>query len=121
MSFIRSNLKNILIVGVLLIAAFYGYSYFFGGSSNTGSLQVSVPAAVDNSVGKDLLLVLADLRTLKLDDSIFSNPEFRSLKNFRVDLSPEPVGRTNPFAPLSGSSGSAPGNANLQIKSFKTQ
>lgn len=119
MNFLKGNIKNIVILVVVLGAAFYLYSYFFGGNSSTDALSVSGPAVEGGGVGKDLLVILADLRTLKLDDSIFTDPSFRALKNFRVELTPEPVGRDNPFAPINGSA--SPGNSTIQIKGFKTQ
>jgi hypothetical protein len=118
MSFIKNNLKNIIIALIVLIGGYYLYSYFFPGTDTTQTLSVTSPASVDTSIGGELLLVLTDLKTLKLDDSIFSDPEFKNLRNFRVELNPEPVGRDNPFAPISGSGSS--GNSGIQIKNFKT-
>jgi len=119
MAFIQNNLKNIGITAVIVIGGFFLYSYFFGGSNvQTGVLSVTTPAAVDGVVGKDLLILLANLQTLRLDDSVFNDPAFRSFKNFRVDISPESIGRENPFAPLSGSGSSQ--SSDIQIKSFKS-
>ncbi len=103
MSFLKSNIKNIIFLTIFLVASFYLYSYFFSKETETeisGSLSVTTPEGVSRTVGGDLLVILSDLRTMKLDDSIFSDPLFRSLKNFRVELSSEPVGRDNPFAPI---------------------
>lgn len=117
MAFIRSNLRNIIIACAVIIGAFFGYSYFFGGDQNNGAaLSVSTPSP-ESTVGRDLLIILANLQTLRLDDSVFRNPAFQALKNFRVELSPEPVGRENPFAPLSGSSVSG---SNIKIRSFNS-
>jgi len=56
--------------------------------------------AVPSQVGADLLPVLHELQSLRLDTSIFENSAFRSLSDFTVDIGTQPVGRDNPFAPL---------------------
>ena len=44
--------------------------------------------------------VLLDLRAIRLDGQIFSDPAFQSLRDSSVDIVLEPIGRVNPFAPL---------------------
>lgn len=120
MTFLKTNAKNLLLMLVLLVAGFYLYSYFFvGGDTSTEVLTVTTLSGEDTALAGDLLLVLADLRTLKLDESLFSDPVFQSLKNFRVELTPEPIGRDNPFAPLTGAGSSQ--NSSIQIQNFQTQ
>lgn len=118
MSFLKNNLKNILILTVVLAVSFYAYSYFFGGAEESvGALSVTEPTGVGGAVGADLLVILSDLRTMKLDESVFSDPVFRSLKNFRVELSSESIGRDNPFAPIGAASQGSSVSA-VKIKSF---
>lgn len=118
MNFLKHNFKSILVLTIVIVGGFYIYSYFFGGSTDTSPLSVTTPDVGSSEAGRDLLLLLAELKTLRLDESIFTDPQFRNLKNFRVELIPEPIGRDNPFAPISGATGS--GNS-VKIKSFKTQ
>lgn len=100
MTFIKTNLKNILIFGGLLVAIVVGYSYFFSGDGSDAPLVATTPA--QTTAGGDLLGLLLNLRSLRLDDSVFSNPVFRRLTNFGVEIPEEPLGRSNPFAPLPG-------------------
>ncbi len=117
MSFLKSNLKNILILTVVLAGSFYSYSYFFGGATESSEvLSVTSPSPENGDVGGDLLVTLSDLRSMKLEQSIFSDPAFQSLKNFRVELGSEPVGRDNPFAPIQNFQQSA--SPGVKIKSF---
>ena len=53
----------------------------------------------DNVKGKELLMVLLSLKSMKLDDSIFSSNLFTNLQDFTIVL-PDAggVGRINPFA-----------------------
>ncbi|MBI3573848.1 hypothetical protein HY090_02255 [Candidatus Kaiserbacteria bacterium] len=105
MSFI-TRYKTVILVIVLVIIAFFAYSYFFTGAPQAvlSSQAVSANTAID----QDLINLLLTLRAIRLDDSLFTNANFQSLQDFSKDLVPEPVGRANPFAPLgSVSAGSA--------------
>lgn len=97
---------------VLIVLLVVAYFMFFKGDEElpaTGSLvaeQVGadgMPIAssdVDLGPGSDLLPFLFQLNSLKLDDSIFSDPVFLSLEDFTVEIAEQPQGRINPFAPL---------------------
>ncbi len=49
---------------------------------------------------EQILSLLQELNALQLDDSIFTDPMFLSLKDFHIDLTEEPKQRSNPFAPI---------------------
>ena len=70
-----------------------------GTSTETPPLSSSADSGAA-SVSKELLVTLTNLRTIRLDDSIFSDPSFISLADYGVTIPPQPVGRRNPFAPL---------------------
>lgn len=52
--------------------------------------------------GQDVVDTLRQLEAVKLDGAVLSDPSFGALKDFSTQIIPEPVGRPNPFAPLSG-------------------
>ncbi len=106
MAFIKENLKNILLGGGLGIALLLAYVVFWPSSDGATLLSVERPAGVKEN---DLLVLLLDLKSLQLDDSVLSDPVFRSLKHFGVDIPPEPVGRSNPFAPIGSGNAAAVG------------
>jgi hypothetical protein len=88
-----------LILAVIIIAiAFFAYSYFFAGERQP-ILSEQAPA-VGTPVDQDLIALLLQLKSIRLDTAIFNDPAFRSLQDFSQALVPEPIGRTNPFAPL---------------------
>ena len=74
------------------------------------ALQTFVPGAVraqgENVISEDgedsqiFITLLAALRSASFDLDFFNVPEFMSLTDFSVELTPQPVGRRNPFAPL---------------------
>ncbi len=93
-----------LITALVLLALFFAYVYFSPGS---GGNEAIVPvgtgsAAVRNmpAEGAEILGMLANLRSIKLDASFFENELFKGLVDFSVELEPEEAGRPNPFAPL---------------------
>ncbi|MEX0917168.1 MAG: hypothetical protein WDZ90_01450 [Candidatus Paceibacterota bacterium] len=90
--------KNYVLVGALAVALVFGYFYIFGGEE--GPLLSSDTREEQTEVGQELLRLLLQIRSLELDDSIFSRPAFNQLQDFSQELVAEPVGRTNPFAPL---------------------
>ncbi len=95
MDFIRKNMT--LVLGILVIGGgLYVYMTYF--SKPVGEALVSSES--NSPVSQDTLAVLASLHVIKLDTSIFSSPAFESLTSFGVQLTPENVGRRNPFLPV---------------------
>lgn len=96
---------KIAILSILLVVILgIGYSVFFVGESDTASLvsdRVGSPG--DVVVGKNLLALLLTLQSIDLKEDIFTDPAFRRLEDFSLELAPQSVGRVNPFAPLSTS------------------
>jgi hypothetical protein len=89
--------QNFIMVGVVVVAAFIGYSYFFTGKEEP-VLEKQAVTGIKNPVDQELIALLLQLRGIKLDDGIFSDPVFLSLQDFSQELVPEPVGRVNPFS-----------------------
>lgn len=91
--------KNMILVVALVIVAIAGYFTFFGKSSTSSQLinvQPSTPA-----VGQELIVELNRLKSLRsINKDIFSNPVFVSLKDYTQTVTPQPFGRSNPFAPI---------------------
>jgi len=95
---------SIILVAVIAVA-FFAYSYFFAKPAEP--LLSAEAVSGTTSVDQDLISLLLELRSIKLDDRIFSDPAFMSLQDFSQELVQEPIGRVNPFAPL-GARGLAP-------------
>ncbi len=95
---ILKRFQNIIIAAILIVGAFIGYTYFFAPSN--GPVLTKQDASATPAVDQDLISLLLELKSIKLDENIFSDVAFKSLQDFSQELVPEPVGRTNPFAPL---------------------
>lgn len=94
-----STIRNILLLVALLAIVGIGYFTFFANGEDpllssgiSGSDQVRLET-------QGLLNQLQELQQIKLDQGIFSDARFTSLRDFRQQLIDEPNGRPNPFAP----------------------
>lgn len=93
--------KMILIVfGGLFIGLIAWYT-LAGKEKPTGLLESNpVQATTASPEERAILDTLFQLRAIQLTGSIFSNPAFGALRDFRTEIVAEPIGRRNPFAPL---------------------
>jgi hypothetical protein len=89
-------------VWALIIVIVAGLAYYFYENSTPAS-PVSANDA-DDTVGTQVLSLLNQIQSLHIDPSIFQDPGYMTLRDYSVVIPPVPVGRTNPFAPLSGTS-----------------
>lgn len=100
-------IKKIIILIVVVIAIGFAVKFFFSkgetaqtGLSVNGESQALALGGV-SSDENDFLSVLLNLKTLKLDDSVFSRTSFKSLRDFsRPLVQTEAEGRPNPFYPI---------------------
>lgn len=106
-----------IVAGVILLAALYVYMAYFSPSPSSATLTASDSNA---ALSQNLLVTLQNLHTLKLDNSIFNDPAFRTLTDFGVVIPAEAVGRRNPFLPLSGGSTGASAVGTTKITLPKT-
>ena len=101
-----SQIKNILIfiaVGGILVLI---YVFFLrspeepnGIVSSTPSGEVAELDAENPSVAGDFLRLLLSVKNIRLDDAIFSDDAFNSLRDSSITLTPDgSEGRPNPFA-----------------------
>jgi hypothetical protein len=119
-----SNTKNIVMAVVLIVLLVIAYFMFFKGEEvplgetigveNLGPDGMPIAnGGVGLGAGADLLPFLLQLNSLKLDDSIFSDPVFVSLEDYTIEIAPQPQGRSNPFAPLGGESRAQAGSSRI--------
>lgn len=112
-----TKIKNILIFVIIAGAIFSAYFIFIKPGSqdeaslvesgplpeiNTDSFGVSAetPLNVPQAAG-DFLTLLLNVRNIKLEAAILSDPAFQSLKDSSIVLVPDGTeGRPNPFAPI---------------------
>ena len=104
------TIRTFIILAVVIALCALGYVIFFKKDTvanlaftTTGSTRVDTTALPSNdaSATQGFLQTLLNLKTIKLDDTFFSNNAFTALQDNTVTL-PQgtPTGRPNPFAPI---------------------
>ncbi len=102
---------TLLVIVIIASLAGTGYSIFRArgnaDAATTAGLTTSgipdSPLAPNKTlgVGNEFVTLLLNIRSIKLDSSIFSDKSFRSLQDFSRPIPPDTnPGRPNPFAPL---------------------
>lgn len=94
MDFLKKN-KTAIGGGVVVVVVLYVYLMYFSGSS-----APLTATSADSAVSGDLLVTLNSLHTIRLDNTIFTDPVFVSLSSFGVTIPPQDAGRLDPFAPI---------------------
>ena len=112
------KVKIFAIVALALALIIWGISKFSGNGTPAAStsgqpLSSSVlPAGVGSGTSKpsasanEFALLLASINSIDIDLSVFSNPAYRTLRDYPVVLGSDVVGRSNPFAAIGNDSGS---------------
>ena len=98
-TFIKQN-KVLMLVVTLFVFGIVYYTFFVSKGSTTTLLSTGATLGDQTQQSQQLLVVLANLRTIQLNDAIFSDPTYLSLTDFSVAITPETVGRHNPFLPF---------------------
>lgn len=94
-------LVGIIVLIIVLVTIFSGKNDKQTGSLISSSGDVVSPVTGEDDIGEEFLVTLLNLRTIQLDETLFSDQKFRSLEDFTITLIPEGnVGRSNPFAPI---------------------
>lgn len=107
----NKKLKILLLVIVLILAGFFIFSLTQknipvptqSGLSSTGAVLGGEVANKDTTslAGlDDFSAALANIRSVSIDTSIFSDPTYKTLQDNPIALGTEVIGRNNPFAPV---------------------
>jgi len=96
----KSSNKTWIWIVIIVIVAGLGYFYFYG-SSNQSSATLTATSDANAVVGAQVLGLLNQIQSLNIDTTIFTDPGYRTLRDYSVVIPPVNVGRPNPFAPLS--------------------
>ncbi len=114
-----SKLKKIIIPAVVVAVLVAGYFFFFKktpgddaslvSSATTDPTTGAVTSDPNSGANQEFLNILLNVKNIKLDDSIFSDPAFIVLHDSTIILIPDATtGRPNPFAPIGFEKASTP-------------
>ena len=88
----------ILIIAELVVAG-GAYWYFFTGTGNEPPLTAGT---ADNQAQSRFQTLVSELQSISFDTDIFSEPSFMALVDLTTPITPETIGRLDPFAPIAG-------------------
>ncbi len=117
--------KKIIIAIVIIVLGIIAFSMLSSSKTkSTASLSSSgedaIPTINEGDVGEEFLSTLLNLNSIELNESVFNDQTFRSLKDFTITLIPETnVGRENPFAPI-GTDEATPAGTFIDTKTTGT-
>ena len=91
--------KNKILIIALVVVAIVGF-LMFRGSGEEESLT-TVQTGLTGTIGQELVIEINRLRALQnIEGKIFKDPVFVSLEDYTQSVVPQPVGRSNPLAPI---------------------
>lgn len=121
------KLKKIIIVIVGLAILFVLYSAFLkpdpvAETLVSGREGIAGTAASQNAqvIGSQITQALLKIEQITLERAIFDNPLFASLEDRSEPIVDEPIGRTNPFAPLGDTSVNVGSRTNINMSASST-
>lgn len=87
--------KKILLITIIISSvSLLGFTVAKG----QGELLVAEGVSAGSSlIGSDLLVTLLQLKSLQLKGDLFDDEAFLHLKDFGIEIQPQPTGRQNPF------------------------
>ena len=93
--------NTILIIIASLIVAGGIYWYFFTGSP-TSDLPLTSDSGAQTAIQTKFEMLIVELGPISFDTTILSDTRFTALVDLTTPITEEPVGRKDPFAPVSG-------------------
>lgn len=95
------NTKNIIIFAISLVLLVFVFVYFGNNNGSSINSGLSTQAASGGSQVAAFLRQISAIKTIELNRDIFSNPMLiDGLRDQSREITEQPKGRDNPFAPL---------------------
>jgi hypothetical protein len=87
---------------MIVIVVFAAGAYFYYQGQATPADDALTIDNTEVVVGANVLSLLNQIQSLKIDTSIFKSPVYQSLIDYSIPIPTLPVGRSDPFAPIPG-------------------
>lgn len=95
------KLKKIILTIIILAILFVVYAVFFKKDPTAEALlNTGAGSPEAQAIGSQISQALLRIEQIKLDKSIFNNVLYKALVDRSEPISDEPIGRSNPFAPI---------------------
>jgi hypothetical protein len=89
------------IIGIIVVSISI-YYFFLAGPSKATSSSLLEQGPASGVIGSQVLNLLNQISSLKIDSTVFQSAVYKSLQDYSVAIPTENVGRPNPFAPIPG-------------------
>ncbi len=89
-------------IGGIIAVSALAYFIFFSTPVDTSNSTLLETGPNNEMIGSQVLNLLGQIQSLRIDPTIFDSAVYKSLQDFSVNIPPEGVGRDNPFAPIPG-------------------
>lgn len=93
-------LKNLFFALGLALILWLGYVVFFAESDENLEVENAAQRSEAARDTQDFLVLINQLEEIDFETTLFGDPVFDSLIDYRKQIESEPVGRANPFAPV---------------------
>lgn len=91
--------NNIITIVLVVVVALVAIWYLTKTDTSTSYLTTSTQTT-NSTDAIYIYSLLQKMSQVSLEDTVFSNPVFKSLKDNTVTFPEQPAGRNNPFAPI---------------------
>ena len=95
----KPNLNTLFLIIAAVVVLVGLYWFFFTGTTQEPPLYAG---AVQDKAQAQFETLIGQLEPITFDLSVLSDPRFKALVDLATPVTPEPVGRTDPFAPVPG-------------------
>ncbi len=114
MQIIKENKKIIIIILFVL-----GFLYIYMSSSGDSTTSTTTITVTNVDTGeREMLELLTNMKSIRLDSSLFKDATYINLQDFSREVIPEPIGREDPFAPLENTSVQISGGEEVSGEAF---
>lgn len=90
--------SNALILTIAIVIVAAGGYWYFSGKEDAPLTAVTTK----NDSQAQFQTLVSELKPISFNTGIFSQASFMSLVDLKTDVTPETVGRLDPFAPVAG-------------------
>ncbi len=100
----KSSVTSIIIFVVIALVAIGAYLYMKGTPDDSSISSLSqadtITSMAAQSEGSEVLVLLNQISSLRINTDIFNNIVYKTLIDYTVEIPPQNIGRPNPFAPI---------------------
>lgn len=97
--------KALILIGGTAVTALMVWYVFLRDTTAAPLLTTNDLTVQEGTADRDVVETLLQLRTITLSGTVLTDPAFLRLIDTGTQIIPEPVGRSNPFLPLSRAAG----------------